>query len=46
MHLTDRCRFPNCSVKMGGGGGGGGCGGIRYEFTTYFWGEGGGSGTL
>jgi hypothetical protein len=18
MHLTDRCRFPNCSVRMGG----------------------------
>jgi hypothetical protein len=37
-HLTDRCRFLNCSVMMGGG-----CGGIRYEFTAYFWGERGGA---
>ncbi len=28
MHLTVRCRFLNCSVRMGEGG----CGGIRYEF--------------
>ncbi len=38
IHLTDRCRFLNCSVRMGGGG----WGGIHYEFRRYFWGEGGG----
>jgi hypothetical protein len=31
MHLTDHCRFLNCSVRMAGGikrgGGVGGCGG-------------------
>jgi hypothetical protein len=27
MHLTDRCRFLNCSVRMGGGIRGGGVGG-------------------
>ncbi len=42
MHLTDRCRFLNFSVRMGRGGGVW-TGGIRYEFTTYFWGFGGGA---
>ncbi len=30
MHLTDRCRFLNCSVRMGGGGL---VGALRYEFV-------------
>jgi hypothetical protein len=37
VHLTDRCRFLNCSVRLG-------CEGNRFEFTRYFWveeGEGG-----
>jgi hypothetical protein len=29
MHLTDRCRFLNCSVRIGGGGGIGGVEGWR-----------------
>jgi hypothetical protein len=38
MHLTDRGRFLNCFVRMGGVGCGGG---IHYKFTSFFWGEGG-----
>jgi hypothetical protein len=44
MDLTDRSRFLNYSVRMGGGG----CGGIRYEFRRLFLGggRGGGRGAL
>jgi hypothetical protein len=48
MHLTDRCRFLNCSVRMGGGGveryvmnsqptsRGSGGGGERYVMDDFF----------
>jgi hypothetical protein len=39
MHLTDRCRFLNCPIRMGGGGVEGF---IMNSVRRYFWGKGGG----